>query len=100
MTKHRAEILQGYIDGGLDPAAAIQRLKTDHPEFFPKHRGDKGEPLTFEAVISDFIRQGFTPERAIRAASTSAGRLQKDYYDRLRVGAASDLERIIEGNLV
>jgi hypothetical protein len=95
---HRADILQGYIDSGLDPAAAIAKLKEDHPEYSPSHRNKQGEPQTFEAVVSDFIRnQGFKPDHAIRAASTREPRMQKEYYDRLRVGAALDLDRILEG---
>lgn len=96
----RADILQGYVDSGLDAAAAIHKLKTDHPEYFPKHRGSQGEPLTFEAMVSDNIRKhGMTPDCAIRAASSDS-LMQRDYYDRLRVGAAADLDQILEGKAV
>lgn len=97
---HRAEILQKYLDNGIDPAAAIEKLKLEHPEYSPRHRDAKGEPLTFEAVVSDYMKQGLSPDVAVRAAVASDGVLQRDYYDRLRVGAASDLEWILKGHAV
>jgi hypothetical protein len=100
-TIHRADVLQSYIDSGLDPTAAIRKLKADAPEYVPNHRNAQGDPLTFEAVVSDNIRKHhMTPDVAIRAATTSDPRMQRDYYERLRVGAVGNLEWILKGNQI
>ena len=60
--------------------------------------GIEGELLSVD--IRPRMTNGMTPDMAIRAAAASDGRLQRDYYDRLRLGAATDLEWIKKGNRV
>ena len=89
----RADVLQGYLDSGLSPVEAIQKLKTDHPEYCPKHRGDQGEPRTLEALVSDHIRNDArTPDQAVSTASRQNPLMVREYYERLRVGAVANLD--------
>lgn len=98
LTKHRADILQGYMDEGLDAVKAIRRFKIDHPEYTPKHIDGNGDPVTFEAIVSRLIRvEKMTPDRAVRVASARNPRAIADYYRRLAVGAAADLDYVCEG---
>lgn len=96
-----ATILKEYLEKGLTAAEAVAKFKADHPEYHPKDRDDQGTPLTFEAVIADYIREyGMTPGQAINAAATHNPGLQHDYFERLRVGAAMDLDWVCEGHCV
>lgn len=62
-----------------------------------KHQ--RGKPQTFEALVLDYIRKdGMTPVQAVRAATASDGRLQADYYERLRVSTAANMNFVLEGN--
>lgn len=98
--KHRSDLLQEYLDGGLSPVEAIQKLKTDHPELCPKHRGDQGEPITLEALVSDYIRNdAMTPDQAVSTASRRNPLMVRKYYERLRVGAVANLNDL-EGHPV
>jgi len=97
---HKADVLSGYIAAGLTPVEAIKKLKAENQEYFPKHFTEKGEPLTFEGLISHFIRvEKMSPDRAVRTATSRSPKLQREYYERLRVGAAtdSDLDREARG---
>ena len=93
--KHRGEVLLAYVEAGLTPVEAIQKLKTENKEFSPAHRDASGAPLTFEAAVFDQILKGNTPDRALRAVNSRYPKMQGDYYRRLKIGAAADLERII-----
>ncbi len=98
--KHRSTYMQELEAAGHTPEEIIAAVK-NNPVYTPQHRDAKGSPLTFEALVSDFIRvQKFAPEAAVRAARAKAGLFERDYYARLRIGAASDLDWIMKGNRV
>lgn len=48
-----------------------------------KRRDKNGNPLIFEELIVDFIKKGFDPNQAVRAASKKSSKLLNEYYDRL-----------------
>lgn len=51
-------------------------------------------PHTFEAEVSHRIRQGATPEQAVRGTASMYPRLQADYFRRIREGQADSLAAI------
>ncbi len=98
--KHRSTYMQELEAAGHTPEEIIKAVK-NNPVYNPQHRDVKGNPLTFEALVSDFVRvHKFAPEAAVRAARAKAGHLDRNYYERLRIGAASNLDWIMKGNFV
>ena len=96
----RADVLQGYIVGGLPPVEAIKKLNSD-PVGNPRHRNAEGLAQTFEALISDYIKTGLLPETAVRAAASAAPELQRDYYARLAAGwHPKALDLVMKGHSV
>jgi len=51
----------------------------------------KEEPRTFEAEVAKRIRQGATPEQAVRGTASMYPKLQADYFRRIREGQVDQL---------
>ncbi len=93
---HRGQFMANLEAEGKTIEEIFAAVKADE-DYTPKHRDKDGRPLTLEAAIIDGLRAGMTPVQAVSAASTYHKGFQQNYYYRLRLGAAADLETIVAG---
>jgi len=61
--KHRADVLMSILLRGFHQRKVFQKLNTEHPEYFPKHRDARGEPLNIRSrrFLILFKREGCGP---------------------------------------
>jgi len=94
--KHRGEFIAELEAEGKTPEEIMAALKADE-DYFPKHRGSAGNPLTYEAAIVDYMKAGMNEKQAVSAAGNYHAGFQRDYYRRLSLGAAASLETVVAG---
>ena len=84
LKKAAGEMLCRLVDRGMSPQEAVMEVRQ---AFYQSGFAvPAGSPLTFESVVTESIRQGSTPQQAVRGAAIHYPKLQADYFRRISAG--------------